>query len=242
MTRAEERYDAYLDEVFSKKIDEVCDALEVHARQINLAVGGASAQSGGAVKEFQTVGPHAREKLRPILKHYAHMAHPFTVCVRDQIKHGLSPEQADRRCAVIKDLIVGNTNWRGKGKVAAPQAKYLTETRIDDATSALLLALDEVPDLDRFLGFDEIEADEDLDEVHLAVLTARRRKKLPDSAFALPDRRYPIHDEGHAKAALSRVAQHGTDEEKAMVRKKVKSRYPHLNVNMMRRRSDRVSK
>ncbi len=53
-----------------------------------------------------------RAKLSGLLKHYAGMPHPFSTCVRDQIKHGLSKDHAERRCAVIKDLIVGNTNWR----------------------------------------------------------------------------------------------------------------------------------
>lgn len=36
----------------------------------------------------------------------------------------------------------------------------------------------------------------------MARLTAAERKKLPDSAFAGPDRTFPITDEAHAKAAL----------------------------------------
>ena len=34
-------------------------------------------------------------------------------------------------------------------------------------------------------------------------LTKKERDALPDSAFALPGRRFPIHDETHARAALS---------------------------------------
>lgn len=49
-----------------------------------------------------------RKRLAPIILHYAKKAHPFTACYRDQIKHGLSPEHAKRRCAVVKAL--------GKGK------------------------------------------------------------------------------------------------------------------------------
>lgn len=62
------------------------------------------------------VTPGDRKKLSGILKHYAKMAHPFTACKRDQVKHGLPPEHANRRCAVIVDLIHGGTGWRGKGK------------------------------------------------------------------------------------------------------------------------------
>lgn len=63
-----------------------------------------------------------------------------------------------------------------------------------------------------------------------AELTAKKRKELPKSAFALPGGRYPIHDESHARNALSRVAQHGTPEEKAKVRAAVCRRYPSMGV------------
>jgi hypothetical protein len=56
-----------------------------------------------------------RVKLLPLLKHYGKKRHPFTACYRDQIKNGLSPGHAARRCAVLKDLIHGGTDWR-KGK------------------------------------------------------------------------------------------------------------------------------
>lgn len=61
-----------------------------------------------------------------------------------------------------------------------------------------------------------------------AELTAAKRSKLPSTAFALPGRRYPIHDEAHAQNALIRVAQHGSTEEKAAVKAAVKRRYPTL--------------
>lgn len=66
----------------------------------------------------------------------------------------------------------------------------------------------------------------------MAQLTAERRKRLPDSAFAIPERRaYPIHDIEHARNALARVAQHGTPEEKRRVRAAVKRRYPSIDTD-----------
>jgi hypothetical protein len=66
-------------------------------------------------------------------------------------------------------------------------------------------------------------------------LNMAARKKLPSSSFALPGKgegptgkgagSYPIPDRGHAQAALSRVAQHGTPAEKATVKAKVKSKF-----------------
>jgi hypothetical protein len=60
------------------------------------------------------VSPADKKKLSPLLKHYAKKAHPFTTCVRDQVKHGLGADHAKRRCAVLKDIIRGTTKWRGK--------------------------------------------------------------------------------------------------------------------------------
>lgn len=54
------------------------------------------------------------KRLSPIIKHYRGMAHPFSTCVRDQMKHGLSRDHANRRCAVVKDLGQGSTAWHGK--------------------------------------------------------------------------------------------------------------------------------
>jgi peptidoglycan hydrolase-like protein with peptidoglycan-binding domain len=62
-----------------------------------------------------------------------------------------------------------------------------------------------------------------------AVLTAAKRKSLGKGEFAIPETRsYPIHDEAHARNALARVAQFGTDEEKRRVRAAVKRRYPNI--------------
>lgn len=38
-------------------------------------------------------------------------------------------------------------------------------------------------------------------------LTKKERDALPDNAFALPGRRFPIIDKRHARAALSRAAE-----------------------------------
>jgi len=62
-------------------------------------------------------------------------------------------------------------------------------------------------------------------------LTTKERNALPDSAFVFPkERKYPIHDESHARSALQRVSQFGTPEEKAKVRAAVKRKYPNMKV------------
>lgn len=62
----------------------------------------------------------------------------------------------------------------------------------------------------------------------MAKLTSKGRKRIKSKNFALPGRRYPIHDRSHAKNALARVAQHGTPEEKRKVRAAVYRKYPGL--------------
>lgn len=64
-----------------------------------------------------SVTPDERAKLAPLLKFYAGKPHPFGSCVKDNRKRfgGLT----EKYCAVIKDLIVGNTHWRNGGKKKA---------------------------------------------------------------------------------------------------------------------------
>jgi hypothetical protein len=65
-------------------------------------------------------------------------------------------------------------------------------------------------------------------------LTTKGRKELSDSDFALPGRRYPIHDEAHARDALARVSEFGTSDEKAAVRAAVSRRYPNIKQGGLR--------
>lgn len=72
----------------------------------------------------------------------------------------------------------------------------------------------------------------------MAVLTMAKRKRIPESEFALPGKgegpsgkgagSYPIPDASHARNALARVSQHGSPEEKSKVRAKVKARFPNI--------------
>ena len=96
----------------------------------------------GEVEQFTkpgtaNVSPADKSKLSGLLKHYAGMAHPHATCVRDQVKHGLSKDHANRRCAVLKDIIRGTTKWRNnEGLIAAAgkgdeEAAALLETALD---------------------------------------------------------------------------------------------------------------
>ena len=61
------------------------------------------------------------------------------------------------------------------------------------------------------------------------VLSYKAREDLGTGSFAIPSqRKYPIHDERHARNALARVSAYGTSSEKAQVRAAVHSRYPSI--------------
>lgn len=60
-----------------------------------------------------------KKKLRGLMRYYAKKKHPFAACVRDNRKRFGS--HTEEYCAVLKDLIVGNTKWRGKGKKYTPK-------------------------------------------------------------------------------------------------------------------------
>jgi hypothetical protein len=62
----------------------------------------------------------------------------------------------------------------------------------------------------------------------MAKLTSKARNMLPDSAFAGPDRSYPVEDRSHAVNALSRVSEYGAPALKARVRGMVHRKYPDL--------------
>ena len=62
-------------------------------------------------------------------------------------------------------------------------------------------------------------------------LSTDERKALPDSAFVFPkERKYPINDIDHARAALSMGAQHATPSEYAKIKAAVKKKYPEIDV------------
>jgi len=65
----------------------------------------------------------------------------------------------------------------------------------------------------------------------MARLTAAERKRLPDSAFALWGRRFPIHDKARARNALARGAQFASPSEQATIKRKVRARFPGIEVD-----------
>lgn len=65
--------------------------------------------------------------------------------------------------------------------------------------------------------------------IALSKLTSKRRNALPAKSFAGPDRSYPVEDASHARNALARVSQHGTEALKEKVRAAVKRKFPGIS-------------
>ena len=74
----------------------------------------------------------------------------------------------------------------------------------------------------------------------MAKLTTGRRENLPAKEFALLGKgegpkgkgagSYPIPDKAHARNALARAAQHASPAQQATIKRKVKARYPSIDV------------
>lgn len=77
----------------------------------------------------------------------------------------------------------------------------------------------------------------------MSKLNTAERKALEPTDFALPEeRKYPIHNEAHARAALSRVAQYGTLDEEQKVRDAVHKKYPEMGIKTIKDLKDVASK
>lgn len=60
-------------------------------------------------------------------------------------------------------------------------------------------------------------------------MTAKKRRSLPKSSFAIPGKRaYPIDTKSRARNALARVAQHGSPAQKKRVKAAVRRRFPSI--------------
>lgn len=61
--------------------------------------------------------------------------------------------------------------------------------------------------------------------------TQKQRRRMKPSSFGAPgQKKYPIDTKKRARNALARVAQHGTPAQKTQVRKRVKAKYPSIQV------------
>jgi hypothetical protein len=67
----------------------------------------------------------------------------------------------------------------------------------------------------------------------MARLTTEQRNALPSSAFAGPDRSYPINDPSHARNALARASQFASPGLQEKVEAKVHKKYPAIGKKAM---------
>lgn len=73
----------------------------------------------------------------------------------------------------------------------------------------------------------------------MSQLSYKQKSRLPKSSFAVKTKKgyggkgkYPIPDEAHARNALARVAQFGSQSEKAKVHAAVSRKFPHIGKNL----------
>lgn len=80
-------------------------------------------------------------------------------------------------------------------------------------------------------------------------LSAAKRQSMPSSEFALPGKgagpkgagsgSYPINNEAHARAALSRGAANASPSELATIKRKVHARFPNIAIGGKKSAADR---
>lgn len=138
----------------------------------------------------------------------AHAAAKFRIDLRNRAGKEITDDEFHKRIAhaAMRD--------------AHREMLYPTRRKLSGSTDTEDFALK----YDRKVGKSE-EAVIDLEK---AKLTTRARKKIKSKDFALPGRRYPIHDASHARNALARVSQFGSPEEKTRVRSSVRRKYPGI--------------
>jgi phage I-like protein len=128
-----------------------------------LLVAFAMGNTTGFSKGTADVSPADLKKLRPLVRFYAKKAKPFTACVNDNRKR-FGP-LTNKYCAIIKDLIVGNTKWRnqgGKKNLSEDTLKELFALNVPDHFFMFLSELEE-EDIQAMM-IDEVEKPDDADE------------------------------------------------------------------------------
>lgn len=167
------------------------------------------------------------KKISPIVKHYAKMAHPFTACKRDQIRHGLSEDHANRRCAVIKAL-----GGKTKEEVAADIGwtceavdEFVAECKVElKAITASMGHLPLAEAMQGGVGFMLLEsehADEGPESLMEIDLSAAGRRRMATSKTALPDGSFPIPNQEFISKAINAF---GRARNKVRVKAWIKSR------------------
>lgn len=124
-----------------------------------LSVALAMGATTGFSKGTANVSPRDLKKLRPLIKFYSKKPHPFRACVKDNRKR--FGALTEKYCAVLKDLIVGNTKWRNQGKKKNLSEQTLAELYQIHVPDGFFAFLSELSDEEvAELMVDEVEAPE----------------------------------------------------------------------------------
>lgn len=158
-------------EMSDEEIDEYLD--------VALAMGSTTGFSKGTAN----VSQRDLKKLRPLIKFYAKKPHPFRACVSDNRKRFGS--LTEKYCAIIKDLIVGNTKWRNQGKKKNLSQETLRELFTLEIPDGFFAFLSELTDEEVQEMMSEEESSEEFAEGDVAWNSADSwnaiRRKLEDA-------------------------------------------------------------
>lgn len=181
------------------------------------------------------VTPSDLKKISPIVKHYAKMAHPFTACYRDQIKHGLTSDHAKRRCSVIKTL--GGRNAANVVKEQIVEEMGWTVERFDgfleETRTALHVLSTQLPaeivveaatQGYAFMALPADRADAGPASLLEVDLSQKGREKMAKAKTAMSDGSFPIPNVEFLKKAISAFGRaKNKDAAKAWIKKRAKA-------------------
>lgn len=188
------------------------------------------------------VTPSDLKKISPIVKHYASMAHPFTACYRDQIKHGLSDDHAKRRCAVVKML--GQRGSGGKsvkeqvaeemGWPVARLDKFVEDCKRELSAITASVGVDPVREAMAgglsFMLTEAADAGIGPESLMEADLSEAGRKKMAKAKTAMADGSFPIPNTEFLQKAIKAF---GRAKNKDAVKAWIKSRARALGATKM---------
>lgn len=116
-------------------------------------------------------------------------------------------EQIDLKEGSIVGIPVNQRSWVQKAVQSLEDDEAAEDTTIVDITP------DEPEQVEKSEAAVEDPPSSEAEAVEKAELSSEEREKLPDSAFACPEKRlYPIHDEAHVRNALARIANPKNDQ------------------------------
>lgn len=177
------------------------------------------------------VTPSDLRKISPIVKHYAAMPHPFTACKRDQLKHGLSEDHANRRCAVVKALGRGGMKEQVAEDLGwAPERidKFVEECKRHlaaiTASAGVAVVQEAMTGGVAFMLLEDEQAIGGPEALMEVDLSEGGRRKMAKSKTAMPDGSFPIPNTDFLKKAIKAFGRaKNKDATKAWIKKRARA-------------------